>query len=64
MYTQRAKEIFESKDNIEVLYESYPVWIESVNLEQSIAEIRFLKDDTRVEVPISSLIETGKKLKM
>ena len=64
MYTQRAQEIVDSKDKIEVLYESRPIWIENVNTAQSIAEVRYLEDDTRVEVPISALKETGKNLKM
>ena len=53
---QRAKEIFESKGIIEVVYQDKPVWIEAINQDQT-AQISFFDSELQTEVPIAHLKE-------
>lgn len=55
MDSARAQEIIESKGVIEVLYNSIPVWINSVTGES--AEITYLDSNRKSQVPVASLNE-------
>ncbi|GLC29124.1 H-type small acid-soluble spore protein [Clostridium omnivorum] len=59
MIIDRALEILNSKDNIRVLYENDPIWIESVDTENRKATISIVGTAQTMEVPISSLTDTG-----
>jgi len=53
----RARQILESKENIDVLYHGAPVWIEGIS-DNSIAEITKLQGlKQRIEVPVNMLEE-------
>ena len=53
----RAKQIIEAKENIHVLYQGSPVWIEGIS-DNNIAEVTSLKGNkARIEVPVNMLDE-------
>jgi small acid-soluble spore protein H (minor) len=61
MQAERAAEIINSPNTIEVLYNSMPVWIDSVDESRQTASIRLMETGNRVEVPVHELDETGGK---
>ncbi|MBP2073279.1 H-type small acid-soluble spore protein [Thermoanaerobacterium butyriciformans] len=61
MNFERAEEIYNSPSNYEVIYDGYPVWINSLNPNKKSANINFLNDNAVMDVPVGFLIE-GKKL--
>lgn len=58
MDTERAKQIMSAKNNIEVLYQGSPVWIENVT-QSNTAEVTYLETHDRVEVPVYKLVEAN-----
>lgn len=53
----RARQILTSKENIDVLYNGSPVWIEGVS-DNNVAEVTALSGSRqRKEVPVNLLIE-------
>lgn len=59
MDSQRAKEILnQTKENIQVLYNGSPVWIEDVNSNNT-AEITDLNNHNRTEAPVNKLVEVN-----
>ncbi len=60
MIIRRAKEILNSSDTIDVVYQKNPVWIEYVNEDLETAYVRSLDNKNRMEVPILDLIEKEK----
>lgn len=59
MILERAREILNSPNNIEVLYNKDSIWIESIDENQKIASIKNLENNQIMEVPVSKLSETG-----
>lgn len=57
MLRDRALEIIESPNNIEVLYNNKSVWLESVN--KNAVKIKDLSSGNVMEVPASELKESG-----
>lgn len=58
MDIERAKQIWKSKRNIEVLYQDLPVWIEKVNNNITV-EVTDMITKERMEVPAYLLIENS-----
>ena len=57
MDINRARQIIDSDDKINVLYQGSPVWIEGVS-DNNVAEIVSLKGHkARIEVPVNMLEE-------
>lgn len=56
MNFERAKEIFQSPNTIEVLYQGNPIWIEELDEESQTARIH-TNDDQRMTVPVQQLRE-------
>lgn len=55
----RAKEILnQTRDNIQVLYNGSPVWIENVNSNNT-AEVTDLNNHMRLEAPVNKLVEVN-----
>jgi H-type small acid-soluble spore protein len=52
----RAKQILESTESIQVLYEGSPVWLESIG-ENNIATATKLDSSVKIEVPVYMLVE-------
>ena len=52
----RAKSIIQSSDSINVMYNGNPVWLESVDGENT-AEVTYLQNRKREKVPVDRLIE-------
>ncbi|RKD33436.1 H-type small acid-soluble spore protein [Thermohalobacter berrensis] len=63
MDVQRANEILNSPNNIEVLYNNTPVWIEKINSEKGTANVKMLNNNTSIEVNTKNLVETGNIIK-
>ena len=63
MNINRAKEILEATENLEVLYHGSPVWLENVNSDNQMAYVRVLENDENIVVPVIDLNETGRELK-
>ncbi len=59
MHLNRALEIVEAPDNIKVLYEKTPVWIENINRETGTAQVKLLGNSQILNVPVSHLNEEG-----
>ncbi|MCX7884221.1 MAG: H-type small acid-soluble spore protein [Caloramator sp.] len=57
MLKDRALEIIKSSNNIEVLYNNKPVWIESIK--GNTVKVKDLNNNNIIEVPASQLQETG-----
>lgn len=53
--TERAQRILESKDDIKVLYNGSPVWIQSVNADN--AKVMFLNSKQIQDVAVGELVE-------
>jgi small acid-soluble spore protein H (minor) len=62
MQLERVSEILKSPDNIEVLYNNNPVWIDDIDEDKKTASVRFLNSDETLEVPVNELEETGRSL--
>jgi H-type small acid-soluble spore protein len=59
MDNQRAKEILnQTKENIQVLYNGSPVWIEDVNSNNT-AEVTDLNNHNKIETPVNKLVEVN-----
>ncbi len=59
MDNNRAKEILnQTKENIQVLYNGSPVWIEDVN-SNNIAEVTDLNNHEMSEAPVNKLVEVN-----
>lgn len=59
MDSQRAKEILnQTKENIQVLYNGSPVWIEDVN-SNNMADVTDLNSHMRMEAPVNKLVEVN-----
>jgi small acid-soluble spore protein H (minor) len=58
MDTERAKEIIQSTDNIEVLFDGTPVWLESVNTNNT-ADVTYIDTHKKQEVPVYKLVEVS-----
>lgn len=57
MDNARVRQILKSKENVDVLYNGSPVWIEGVS-DNNIAEVTALSGSKqRKEVPVNMLIE-------
>ena len=57
MNINRARQIIESRDKIDVLYKDSPVWIEGVS-ENNVAEVTLLTGSrSRIEFPVNMLTE-------
>ncbi len=54
----RAKQIMQSKENIQVLYEDLPVWIESVK-DNNIAVVTRPGSLEKMEIPVYMLVENS-----
>lgn len=54
----RAKQILNSNETIEVLYNDSPVWIENV-MDNNVARVRFLDSDKTQELPVYELVENN-----
>lgn len=59
MLIDRAQEILNSQNNIEVLYKNKSVWLEKVNNDRNTVSIKDLSSNMHIEVPVSELVETG-----
>lgn len=62
MQLERVSEILKSPDNLEVLYNNNPVWIDDIDEDKKTASVRFLNSDETLEVPVNELEETGRSL--
>jgi small acid-soluble spore protein H (minor) len=62
MQLERVSEILKSPDNIEVLYNNNPVWIDDIDEDKKTVSVRFLNSDETLEVPVNELEETGRSL--
>lgn len=59
MDSKRAKEILnQTKDNIQVLYNGSPVWIEDVR-DNNVAQVTDINTHNRVEAPVNKLVEVN-----
>lgn len=59
MDVQRAQQIINSQETIDVLHSGLPVWIEGLNPGKNTAKIRNLKGkEITSEVPVSELTES------
>lgn len=59
MDSKRAKEILnQTRNNIQVLYNGSPVWIENVNSNNT-AEVTDLNNHMRLEAPVNKLVEVN-----
>jgi small acid-soluble spore protein, H-type len=58
--SERAKQIISSSDNIEVLFDGTPVWINSVDANNT-AQITYLENHNKQVVPVYKLIEINPK---
>lgn len=59
MDTQRAKEILnQTKENIQVLYNGSPVWIENVSSNNT-ADVTDLNSHMKMEAPVNKLVEVN-----
>lgn len=61
MNFQRAEQIFNSEDIIEVLYKGSPVWIEELNEDEQTAMIVAEDTDESHQVAVGDLKESGKQ---
>lgn len=62
MDQSRAKEILQSSETIQVLFDGAPVWIESLKDNNS-AVVSFIENHSKVEAPIYKLVEVSPKPK-
>jgi H-type small acid-soluble spore protein len=59
MQVNRAEQILEASEKIEVLYKNSPIWIEKLNKTQNTAQVTVLGTTSKMEVPVNDLVETG-----
>lgn len=60
MDTHRAKEILnQTKENIPVLYNGSPVWIEDVNTNNTAEVIDLNNNNSKIEAPVNKLVEVN-----
>ncbi len=57
MQFDRAKEILNSSDNINVTYHNSPVWIESLQGDDSSAFVTLIGTERSMTVPVTELAE-------
>lgn len=58
MDAERAQEIIESADEIEVMYDGESVWLDSIDFETKMAVVHTLwSPDEEIEVPVAELQE-------
>ncbi len=57
MILRRATEILQSNDNVEVLYQNEPIWIENIDSRTETVYVKSLNNDKRMVVPIVELFE-------
>jgi small acid-soluble spore protein H (minor) len=57
MEAKRANEIIKTTKEVEVHYNNNPVWIKRVDVEASIARVKFLGSSEEIDVPVSKLHE-------
>lgn len=58
MNFERAQQIFNSEEIIEVLHDGSPIWIESLNPKNNMITIKKLDGpDSLKEVPVTELVE-------
>jgi H-type small acid-soluble spore protein len=62
MIIDRAIEILNSTDNIAVLHEGRPIWIESINTDSRKAIVRVVGTDQVEEVLVATLTDTGSRM--
>lgn len=60
MDIERVKEIMSSPENIEVLYNHHPVWLDGVDDKAFRVKVRILDMRETVYVPVEDLVDTGK----
>lgn len=58
MDSSRAKQILQSPDPVQVLYQGTPVWLEKVK-DNNVAEVTRLDRQDRIEVPVYLLVENS-----
>lgn len=56
--SKRVKEIMTSSDNIEVLYQGSPVWLENIK-DNNTVQVTHLDTHSREDVPIYKLVENS-----
>ena len=56
MDIERAKQILNSHEQIEVLFHGTPVWIENVK-DNNKVEVSYLNTNSRIKVPVNNLVE-------
>lgn len=57
--SKRAKEILnQTKDNIQVLYNGSPVWIEDVR-DNNVAQVTDINTHNRIDAPVNKLVEVN-----
>lgn len=59
MQANRAYEIINSPNRIEVIYKDNSVWIENVDTTNSTANVKILNTNEILKVPVNELNETG-----
>ncbi|MBM7868331.1 H-type small acid-soluble spore protein [Heliobacterium gestii] len=57
MQAKRAEEILNSPSTVEVLYQHNSVWIEKVDPQNGLAQVKLLGPGNQIEVPIADLQE-------
>jgi len=64
MNVSRAKEIINSPNSVEVLYNNIKVWLENVDEAKEVVYVKNLGNNEKIEVKVEDLNETGNMLKM
>ncbi|HHW67567.1 MAG: Small acid-soluble spore protein family [Epulopiscium sp.] len=59
MKPERAAQILNSQEQVEVLYQNEPVWIEDINDRNQTAVVRFIGSHHSRTVDLNDLTETG-----
>lgn len=58
MDVNRAKQIMQSKDSIQVLHRGSPVWIDKV-MDDNTAEVTYFESNRKETVPVYLLVENS-----
>lgn len=58
MDSNRAKQILNSSENIDVLYNGSPVWLENVK-DNNMVEVTYLDTHKKEDVPVYKLVEVN-----
>lgn len=64
MDIERVKEIMNSPENIEVLYNHHSVWIDGIDDKAKRVKVRILDLKENVYVPLDDLVDTGKTIRI